>query len=505
MTELPRRIRKLVERKGGSVNCWRPRWLAAVALCTLTALLWPPPLHALDPSLDISQYEHRAWTFREGFLHGAVNTFAQTADGYLWLGTESGLFRFDGIRTVPLDLPPGQIIGSLLPARDGTLWIGTLDRLLSWKDAQLTEHPVVSGRRVNALLQDRDGTVWAATALGGAGRLCAVRGGNTKCYGDDGSLGASVASLYEDSAGSLWLGAASGLWRWNPGPPTRYFETRVLGRQALTQGDHGSGVIVGGDGLRQVAGTRVMDYPVPGLAAPFYAEAVLRDRHGGLWVGTQTSGLVHLYQGRASLFTRRDGLSSDRVKALFEDREGTIWVGTSEGFDRFRELPVTSLSVEQGLSSAIATSVLAARDGSIWIGTADGLNRWDHGHTTIYRMQSHPGMPGDTIHSLYEDERGRIWISGYRGLASFENGKFTAVPSVPAGSKFAIGGDNHGGLWLGLWLTSDHDGLAHLVDGKIKEQASGQMLGGGPVFDIVPDARRWRLGGVVSRRTRVFS
>jgi len=84
------------------------------------------------------------------------------------------------------------------------------------------------------------------------------------------------------------------------------------------------------------------------------------------------------------MFTHNDGLSSDLVYALFEDREGTIWVATSEGLDRFRELPVTSLSVKQGVSSAITTSLLAARDGSIWIGTADGLNRWDQGLSLIH-------------------------------------------------------------------------------------------------------------------------
>jgi len=179
---------------------------ALAALGTLCVLLWCPDALALDPSLDMSQYSHRAWTDRDGLLPGAVYAITETPDGYLWLGTQSGVVRFDGVRVVPLPLPPGQqlpstAVGALLTARDGTLWIGTLDRLLSWKDAQLTEHPVVSGRRVNALLQDRDGTVWAATALGGAGRLCAIRGGNTKCYGDDGSLGAMVRAKDHECVG----------------------------------------------------------------------------------------------------------------------------------------------------------------------------------------------------------------------------------------------------------------------------------------------------------------
>lgn len=394
---------------------------------------------------------------------------------------------------MPLPLPAGHRlantqVGSLLVARDGTVWIGTLDGLMSWKSGQLTEHPSIGRRRVNALLQDRQGTVWVATALGGpAGRLCAIRADKTDCYGDDGSLGGSVQSLYEDSEGALWVGTYSGVWRWKPGSPTRYLETQLLSRGTLTEGAHGSGLIIGTDSFRQIVGGRVMDYPVPGLPPSFYAAGLLRDHNGGLWIGTVAQGLLHSYAGKTSRFTHNDGLSSDQVKVLFEDREGSIWVGTVEGLHRFRELPVTSFSEEQGLSSGIAKSVLAAHDGSLWVGTQDGLNRWKDGHTTIYRPRDYPALADDGITTLYEDQRGRIWAAGYNRLAVFENEKLTAVPSVPGGGNFVMAGDNHGGLWLGLWFSPGHDGLAHLVDGKVTEEVPAQKLGGGPILGIDPD------------------
>ena len=111
---------------------------AVVALCTAAVLLWPHPARALDPSLDITQYAHLAWTFRNGFSNRAVYAIAQT-DGYLWLGTSSGVVRYDGARLTPLPLRPGQKLpnaaaGALHPAREGTVWIGTLDGLVSWKN-----------------------------------------------------------------------------------------------------------------------------------------------------------------------------------------------------------------------------------------------------------------------------------------------------------------------------------------------------------------------------------
>src|ERR1700756_4161269 len=123
---------------------------------------------ALEPSLQINQYGHRAWTVREGFFKGSILSLAQGADGYLWVGTELGLLRFDGVRAVPLEAPNGQEflssqIWHLLVTRDGTLWIGTRKGLGSWKDGTLTIHPEFAGQRVNVLMEDREGTLWVAT------------------------------------------------------------------------------------------------------------------------------------------------------------------------------------------------------------------------------------------------------------------------------------------------------------------------------------------------------
>ena len=476
---------------------------ALVALGTLYVLLWCPHALAQNPALGVSQYAHTAWAYREGFVQSAVNAIAQTPDGYLWLGTQSGVVRFDGVRTVPLPLAPGQqlpstSVGALLAARDGTLWIGTLDGLVSWKNGQLTQYPSLARRTVLALLQDRAGTVWVGGLAGPAGTLCAIRGDGPTCYGDDGSLGTVVASLYEDIDGSMWVGAATGLWQWAPGPPTRHLATPISRGGKMAQGDHGAGLVVAVGRVRRVIGKTVTDYPLHGVPLPLSAGTVLRDRNGGLWIGTTAHGLVHSYEGKTSTFAHKDGLSSDQVYALFEGREGSIWVATSEGLDQFRELPVTSLPVTQGLSSPTTNSVLAARDGSIWIGTAGGLYRWDHGRTTVYRRRSNPGLAADEIQSLFEDERGRIWVSSFSGLAAFGNGKFTAVPSVPAGTKNAITGDNHGGLWLSLFGTANNYSLTHLVDGKITEQVPWRDLGGGPGTGLLPDPNGGIWTGLLS-------
>ena len=148
---------------------------ALVACCNIAS--------ALNPSLDINQYAHTAWTVRDGFFKGRIRAIAQTPDGYLWLGTDFGLLRFDGVRSVPWEPPAGESlpntsIRSLLVARDGRLWIGTGAGLASWKDGKLIHYLELEGLAVTSLLEDREGTVWAGEWAAPTGRLCAIQSGS---------------------------------------------------------------------------------------------------------------------------------------------------------------------------------------------------------------------------------------------------------------------------------------------------------------------------------------
>ena len=143
------------------------RLLIGIALAACCCSDRQPPVLALDPSLRISQYAHTAWTVRDGVFKDPISSIAQTPDGYLWLGTQFGLLRFDGVRHVLWQPPAGQHlpsinIRSVFAASDGRLWIGTQMGLASWKDGTLTLHPEVTGQ-VGSMLEDRDGTVWAGT------------------------------------------------------------------------------------------------------------------------------------------------------------------------------------------------------------------------------------------------------------------------------------------------------------------------------------------------------
>ncbi len=439
---------------------------------------------ALNPSLDISQYAHTAWTVRDGFSLGNIYAIAQTPDGYLWLGSEFGLYRFDGVRIVAWEPPAGQQlpdrnINSLLVTRDGTLWIGTFAGLVTWSGGKLARRALPGSQFVASLFEDSEGTVWCGTLGTPRGLLCSMRGGNgsTHCYGEDGAFGRAVWALYEDNSGTLWAGAQSGLWRMKPSPLRRYATAAEL--IGMNRADDGRLLVaMHGAGLLQLRGDKLELFPIRGAINPHRplpgsdvnSNRLIRDRDGGLWVGAVDRGLIHLHQGRTDLFKRADGLSGDVILSMFEDREGNVWVSTTGGLDRFRELPVATISVKQGLSSDASQAVLAAKDGSIWIGAHAGLNRWSNGQITIFDKAS--GLPDDGPQSLFQDHRGRIWVSTRKGLAYFQDGRFVAATAATVGIVHFMAGDNAGNLWL-----SEHQNLLHLFEGRLIDKRPWSELG----------------------------
>ena len=138
--------------------------LAYITIGALAVLLSLRPALALDPSLDVTQYAHTAWTVRDGFSLGNIYAMAQTPDGYLWLGSEFGLFRFDGVHAIQWQPPAGQHlpdrnINSLLVTRDGTLWIGTFAGLVALSGGKLSRPPAMAEGFVASLFEDTDGVL----------------------------------------------------------------------------------------------------------------------------------------------------------------------------------------------------------------------------------------------------------------------------------------------------------------------------------------------------------
>ena len=483
---------------------------------------------ALNPALAVSQYARTSWKVRDGVFKGSIYAIAQTLDGYLWLGTEFGLVRFDGVRAVAWQPSGDQALGAgpihaLLTARDGTLWIGADSGLASWKAGKLTQYPELAGYQVSALLEDRERTVWAGSFGIPTGRLCAIRAGRATCS-EDAAVGGGPAGFYEDRKGNLWAGVPNGLWRWKPGDPEFYsLPDEPSGVRVLGEDEDGSLLIVRGRRIARFVDGRLEPSSLQDGVPDDFARRLLRDRDGGLWVATVNRGLAHVHGGRTDRFAEGDGLSGDSVRDLFEDREGNIWVATLSGLDRFRDFSIPTWTQKEGLTTPLVWSVLGARDGSIWLGSALGLGRWHNAQITRF------GRDGGLLnglgpHSLFEDHRGRIWVATNRDFGYLQNDRFIPIGAVPGGYVLSIVEDTARDIWIvnrqrglirvrdeaveqipwaalghtdhamvaiadprrgGIWLGFDKGGVAHFSGDRITVAYSAEDgLGDGQILDF---------------------
>lgn len=454
-------------------------WMGLV-LC-LQLIVSPPSARALNPELDISQYAHRAWRVRDGFTRGAILAVAQTPDGYLWLGTEFGLYRFDGIRVIPWLPAPGasffsKHVYSLLAARDGTLWVGTDDGAASWNNGEFKHFPELDGQTIGSLFEDREGTIWSSGQKNFSNpEICTVRKQVVSCTGEDGSLnqGGSVVKLYEDRNGVLWALARRGIWKWSPGPPTFFtLPPDIDASHGIAEDDSGNLLLGLAGGIRRFKDGRTEPYHLAGDLPQFATRDILRDRDGSLWISTYHSGLIHQHGETLDVFRQPDGLSSDEVFALFEDRENNVWAATQDGLDEFRDAAVATYARKQGLSSSQVQAVLAAGDGTLWIATPTGLDRMRRGKIFPFNLSG--GMlNGYPPCSLFLDASGRLWLSTTHEIGYLQGNRFIPVTSTYDGRLLDVVQDRAGDVWM----AEQRGGLLHLSSGKLVERIPWSNLG----------------------------
>ena len=411
---------------------------------------------AADYAPVLTQYSHTSWRVRDGEIGGQVNGIAQTRDGYLWVGTEAGLERYDGTRFRHWPLPVEKPIYSVRGIRDGSLWIGSTS-LLNLKDGRATTVRNTSGR-FNEIHEDADGTIWLvrSRAPPHTGALCKIEHTALRCFGSaDRQLCDTANSMARDSTGEFWIGSARGVCGWRPGigrmiDPAA--SARVSDEANAFMPEPNGSMLVGFRrsgphlGLQRMEKEGTSPFSVDGLnGEDLQVGALLRDRQGALWIGTLNAGIYHINQGKVDHFDTADGLSSNTVNTLFEDREGIVWVGTPGGVDRFHQQLISEFSIREGLAQDTVTAVLARRNGSVAFGTEAGLELLQNGMVTHSRTA--PGVDGQKISSMFEDSSGKLWLGINDNIAVYDGKKFHVIP----------GPDHHLGLLAGFAEDGKHD------------------------------------------------
>ena len=439
----------------------------------------PKRLMAMNPQTQLSQYAHTAWRLEDGLINAAPIAIAQTKDGYIWISTEEGVLRFDGVRFVPLADVVGKPLGfsgtvwSLLGASDGSLWIGGSDHLYRWDGAELsafTRHG-----RYDAIVEDRSGAIWAVRERvreDREGALCRPTGATITCFGAQFQLFNSEAMAAVNSDDAIWAASGIALFRLSSGRLTQFpfrFAVQKVGAtgvSAVAPDSHGGvwvgfpyrGTDLGLEHLKDGHIQRVRTSKLDG--STLEVGALLSEKNGTLWVGTNAEGILRINGDQVERYDSRAGLSGDAIRNLFEDREGNLWVVTNKGIDRFRDSSVITYSGAQHFSSDYSDAVLTTHDGSVWTTSQAGADIL-HGRS-VSRLGDTVRPPGTQGTSLLEDRNGNIWLGLDNDLYRISKGVMTPIVTEDGQSVGTVGRmaeDNQGNVWISSFLD--------LVDDKI--------------------------------------
>ncbi len=481
-------------------------WVVVPVILFLSSLYTFP----LDPAKQISQYTLDTWGLEQGLPQNSIHAMLQDKTGYLWLGTQEGLVRFDGDRfTVydsvhvkgldsnyinglcedrhgnlwiatraggvsrlsrdrrtftKLDRSNGlssNTVNNIYEARNGDLWLGTIDG----PDCLRNNRPIpfegaetLAGIFVNAICEDYGGTIWFATSGSG---LKALKDGKVSSFTtSDGLLDNDIQNIYVDSRGQVWIGTLRGLNRWLP-------ESREFACYTTR------------DGLSHL-----------------WVRAILEDSDKNLWVGTYGGGLNRMEPGGSfSSIDSSLGLSNNQVWSLCEDAEKNLWIGTrGGGLNRLRNGKFTSYSTAQGLSLDLVWVVCQDRNGGMWFGTDGGVDRMtfkDRG----FDIESYAGKtaePGQNrIIAICEDRANGMWFGTMSGVKYMEPGgrTFSAIKLGEGQSNqvTCITEDSRGHIWVGSMK-----GLHYLAAGRevVKTYSRGYGLGSGRINFIHEDGKQ---------------
>ena len=493
-------------RKG---NAFAPRAAALLALCLFAS----GAALALDPNRAITQYDLDSWRKKDGLPQRSVPAIARTRDGYLWVGTEEGLLRFDGVKFRLYDSSnTAQLVRHnivrLLAGRNGGLWIGTLGGGLLWTDGETfrryTTKDGLAEDVVSALCEDRDGSLWVGTFKGGIDHF--VSGRFLPMTKKDGLTSDEIRAIHQDAEGALWIGTrGGGLDRLQNGRIDSWTTANGLSNDQVTSlADDGAGGLWIGTrkGLDRWNGGRLTVLTAADGLKNDEIISLARDRDGVLWAGTVTGGLNRIAGGRISALTKAEGLPDDTVQAVTTDDDGNLWVGSDGGLTRLGSGAFLPTGTLEGLPSNDVRPVFQTSNGDLWVGTRGaGLARRSAGTSTWTVFTQKDGLPSDRVWALYEDRAGGVWAGTKGGLARFQGGRWTAftkAQGLAADLVFAIVSDAAGDLWIGTV-----GGLSRLHDGRFTSFTPSDGLSNERIYCLLParDGSLWigTAGGGLDR------
>jgi signal transduction histidine kinase/ligand-binding sensor domain-containing protein len=509
-----------------------PILAALLLLASPSVLIFgnPPTVKTATP-LPILSFNSATWTTEQGLPGDTVRAITQTRDGYLWIATQAGLARFDGVRFTVFSKPTVKEFRTnecnvLLEARDGTLWIGTIGGgLMRYRDGHFSSYGRGEGLAtdvINGLYEDREGRLWITSYE----TLTLYEKGTFKSFSTaDAEHHVYAVPFHEDEAGRLWCFNSRGINLNNTGA-FLFFKDGQLHPGAEAEQDFASGNtlspfagrngvawiidrkaftlsrLAGGqkentrasypgkdtillahedaagdlwfmaarDGLRFVHGSEVYRVTTDSLPAAAI-NLIYSDREGNLWIGS-SAGLTRLKRQAFRPYTTADGLSNEAAWTIFEDSRRDLWIGTNSGVNKLKDQKFSAYGVTDGMAANGAVSITEDAEGRLWFASTLGLTSLWNGTFLKYSRQE--GLLSENVRSVFVDSHNRCWIGSLGGLQLFENGQFksfTTANGLSHNNVLFIHEDQKGDLWIGT-----PNGLNRMRDGRFEVFKTEQGL-----------------------------
>jgi len=417
------------------------------------------------------------YTMRDGLAHNVVRSMCEGPDGSLYFGTEHGVSCLkNGDFTTITDGLPSLSVRALVSGEDGSLWIGTYGGgLARWKNGRINifakKEGLLNGR-IRSLLLAHDGSLWISTQGGGVARL---KDGSITML-KEGLKDREIRSLWEDPGARIWVGTRVGAYRLEgdrfvlqlPRSPLSREAINVItsdsrGRVWFGTREAGAFVLEGGELRRFTTREGLADNSVT---------SILEDFEGNLWFGTYGGGICRLGGEKVLNWEATEGFPYPNVYGIEEDREGCMWFGTNGGgVSRYCKGVFTAFTTENGLPHNKVLSVFQAHDGAMWFGTLNGAVRQQGRNRQLIDVKK--GLAHNVVYGIAEDSASRMYFATFGGLSILENGKIRTLKKSDglAGNRinYLLFGKE------GLWLATDA-GLSLIRESEIQNWTSQDGL-----------------------------